>query len=123
LRVRRTRIELPADAAAVGEARRAVASFEGIAATMVGDAQLVVSELVTNALLHAGLGPGDTISLTLWRDGDLLRIEVDDHGGFDGRAVEERLGTASGGMGLRIVDTLAVAWEAGAGRVSACVTA
>jgi anti-sigma regulatory factor (Ser/Thr protein kinase) len=120
---RQTRIELPASAAAAGQARRAVASLEGVAAATVCDAQLLVSELVTNALLHAGLGPDDPITLTLWRNGAWLRIEVDDHGGFDGRAVEARLATRSGGMGLRIVDALAVAWEAAGGRVTAWVMA
>jgi anti-sigma regulatory factor (Ser/Thr protein kinase) len=117
------RIELPADVAAAGEARSAVARFEGVTGARVGDAQLVASELVTNALLHAGLGPGDAVTLSLWRNGAWLRIEVDDRCGFDGRPVEERLGTISGGIGLRIVETLATAWEASGGRVTAWISA
>jgi anti-sigma regulatory factor (Ser/Thr protein kinase) len=120
---RRTWIALPVDRAAPATARRAVAGFDGLSATRVGDAQLVASELVTNALLHAGLRQDDTITLGLWRDGAWLRIEVDDHGGYDGRPAEERLGTESGGMGLRIVDVIATAWEASAGCVTAWITA
>jgi anti-sigma regulatory factor (Ser/Thr protein kinase) len=120
---RRTWIELPVDRAAPATARRAVARFDGLSATRVGDAQLVASELVTNALLHAGLSRDDTITLGLWRDGSWLRIEVDDHGGYDGRPAKGRLGGEAGGMGLRIVGTIATAWEASEGCVTTWIAA
>ena len=120
---RRTWIELPANRTAPGTARRAVARFDGLSPARVDDAAHVASELVTNALLHAGLGPDDAITLGLWRDGVWLRIEVDDHGGFDARPADVRLGSESGGMGLRIVSALATAWEVSAGRVTAWIAA
>ena len=65
-------------------------------------AALLVSELVTNAVVH---GPGGTSSMVLLhadaRDG-ALHVDVADAG--DGFAVAER------GVGLRLLDSLAASW-------------
>ncbi|WP_431682407.1 ATP-binding protein [Kitasatospora sp. KL5] len=70
------------------------------------DVLLMVSELVTNACLHAG-GPRE---LVLHRIGDGLRVEVSD----DSRELPvlqtDRPRSAPGGHGLRVVDRLAAAW-------------
>lgn len=70
------------------------------------DAELLVSELTTNAVLH---GEG-SIKLRARLDADRLRAEIVDEGrGFDhrGRGREcEQLG----GWGLEIVDDLASRW-------------
>ena len=69
--------------AAPSQARRAVVSLPLIESTREKLA-LVVSELVTNAIRHAGLGAGDPIDLRVMsRDGH-VRIAVRDGGpGFD----------------------------------------
>jgi anti-sigma regulatory factor (Ser/Thr protein kinase) len=81
------------------------------------DARLVVSELVTNAILHAGTD----IELTVSVRSDAVRIEVTDLGGGVPRcgAVEE----ATSGRGLPIVEALGGRWgvlQLGAGKTVWC---
>lgn len=69
-------------------------------------AQLVASELVTNALRH---GKG-AITLQLGLMKGFLRIEVIDEGNDQAPAVRAEPPDQTGGWGLRIVDQLAVQW-------------
>ena len=115
-------LDLPVDQRSVREARQFVATCDGFPRERIADAQLVVSELVTNALQHAGLGPADRIVLTLTRHRDRLRIDVHDTGAFtaDGETFDyppRRLNRR--GRGLRIVHALATHWQADNGRVTA----
>src|SRR5436305_11175255 len=68
------------------------------------DAALMVSELLTNAVLH-GVG---AISLRIDVDADAVRVEVADEGNV-ALAPSPELG-AHGGWGLRIVEQLADDW-------------
>jgi len=78
----------------------------------VRDATLLVSELVTNALVH---GRG-TIELHARLDGSHLIVEVIDDGkGFE-RVVRERDFDSLGGWGLGLVDALASRWGIHEGR-------
>jgi transcriptional regulator with XRE-family HTH domain/anti-sigma regulatory factor (Ser/Thr protein kinase) len=80
----------------------------GIPAEIAADAEVLVSELVTNSVVHA-----DSDTLTLWvRLGTHLHVEVADDG--TGR-IRPRALDGSGGWGLEIVGALADRW--GAGRV------
>ncbi|AUG81651.1 hypothetical protein CFP65_7046 [Kitasatospora sp. MMS16-BH015] len=77
---------------------------EGVA--VAEDVLLMVSELVTNACLHA---PGGPRELRLAWDGARLRIEVSDDS--PARPAVRRSDPAyPGGHGLRVVDRLAEAW-------------
>jgi anti-sigma regulatory factor (Ser/Thr protein kinase) len=70
--------------------------------------ELVVSELVTNAVLH---GPGEPIKLRLAVDssgGVAGEIEDQGHGVIEIR--KQDVGTAVGPLGLRVVDELTSAW-------------
>jgi anti-sigma regulatory factor (Ser/Thr protein kinase) len=70
--------------------------------------ELVVSELVTNAIRH---GPGEPITLRLAADGSGgVTGEVEDQGDGTIAIRKQDLGTAAGGLGLRVVDALATAW-------------
>jgi len=115
-------LDLPVDHTSVREARRAVESIEALVAqSLLCDAQLIVSELVTNALRHGGLGPTDLIALTVTRQGARVRIDVDDGGWFTADSetfVYPRHDGVIGGRGLRLVQTLAMRWQALNGRVS-----
>lgn len=74
------------------------------------DAALVVSELLTNAVLHGG-GPVELVVGI--RGQDALRIEV-----ADGSAVRPEarpLDATPGGHGLRIVEKISDAWGVDAG--------
>jgi anti-sigma regulatory factor (Ser/Thr protein kinase) len=73
------------------------------------DATLLVSELVTNALVH-GIG---TITLRIDVEPAVLRVEVSDEGNV--ALPPSPTPGAHGGWGLRIVDQLADEWGVLAG--------
>jgi anti-sigma regulatory factor (Ser/Thr protein kinase) len=72
--------------------------------TNVSDVSLVLSELETNAVAHAGEATRMTAELL---DGH-VRLEVDD-AGSSGPTMRAQ-GGAAGGFGLRIVDRLSDTW-------------
>jgi CheY-like chemotaxis protein/anti-sigma regulatory factor (Ser/Thr protein kinase) len=72
---------------------------------VVADAQLVLSELVTNALVHAGT----RCELRARFHNSLLRIEVRDSGSGT-PDLQAPTGRTEGGRGLRIVSALCQAW-------------
>jgi anti-sigma regulatory factor (Ser/Thr protein kinase) len=81
---------------------------------LADDAALLVSELVTNSVVHAH----SDVALRLWRTGSGIRVEIADR---DSRLVAPRPvdPEALGGRGLYLVETLARAWgvhPAGAGK-------
>lgn len=101
--VRSRRWQLPGEAASIARARHAV--VRTCAAWDLGDpsnAELVVSELVANAVLH-GWG---RVTLRLHDTGDGLRIEVEDSNPVPPVATEGHPGRI-GGFGMRIVERLA----------------
>lgn len=75
----------------------------------VDDAGIVMSELVTNAVLHAGLAEGDPIHIAARVHDDRVSIEACDHG--DGIPVRQRRTlpppASPGGRGLLIAEGLA----------------
>jgi anti-sigma regulatory factor (Ser/Thr protein kinase) len=74
------------------------------------DAELMVSELVTNGVLH---GPGGDawIDVRLRLDASGLTVEVADTGqGFDPNDVPDPDPALPGGWGLTLVDRLADRW-------------
>jgi len=90
-----------------------IREFGELPAQTASDAELVVSELVANALLHAHLRPEDPIDVTIERDRDHLVIAVDDHGSFSGHPRGRE------GIGLRVLDALCDEWHAQSGLVRA----
>lgn len=100
---------LPCDASAPALARQALAALEALKPVPT-DALLVASELVTNAVLHSGCDPGDEVEVVAEALPGRLRLEVTDPG-RSGNAPTLKPGTgAPGGIGLRIVDSLARRW-------------
>lgn len=103
-----TTVVLADQTSAVRDARRLTGqllSGLGCSAEQVGDAELVISEIVTNAVRHSG-GP---IELRLRRRGSQLRVEVLDRSSrppvlLPANVLGER------GRGLRIVERLATRW-------------
>lgn len=74
------------------------------------DVAVIVSELVTNSVIHAHVGHDQALCLELTPLGDHLRITVTD----PGSELEPRLlphdPAAPGGFGLRVVDQVSSAW-------------
>jgi anti-sigma regulatory factor (Ser/Thr protein kinase) len=119
------RIVLHAEPSSVGTARRFCARTLrrwGASGDVVDSVCLVVSELVTNAVLHAGtsceltvLGPGEV-------GGDVIRIEVAD--GDAAEPVTKRYEVqAASGRGLLLVEALSERFgtrKLGAGKTVWC---
>ena len=94
---------------APSEARRSLHALGGaLPANRLDDLRLVVSELVTNAVIHSGLPEDDAIVLKVRILPRRIRVEVIDRGrGFPeapSRTAEHH------GFGLPIVDELAERW-------------
>jgi len=96
---------------ACSEARRAVLAGDGaVPASARDDILLLVSELVTNAVRHADVGPDRSLQIELRRWPDRVRVEVAHTGpGFEHEGVPPTL-DATGGWGLVIVDRIADRW-------------
>ena len=75
------------------------------------DVRLVVSELVTNSILHAELSPNDQISLTVTVLSGSVRGRVCDPGsGFEVPSEPSPRSDMSGGWGLPIVEMISDRW-------------
>ena len=75
------------------------------------DLHLLTTELVTNAVLHAGAGESDAIELRVAAGADALRVSVTDPGrAADTPHVEQPDPEVPGGMGLYLVEQISSAW-------------
>jgi serine/threonine-protein kinase RsbW len=104
------RISGGADAPA--RARRSVSSqLEGqIPASTASDAGLLVSELVTNSVVHAKVGRRRALSVEVMMLDDRLRIAVTDPGSRLTPCLLPPDPEAPGGLGLLLVDELCETW-------------
>lgn len=76
------------------------------------DLRLLVSELVTNSVLHTGLDPADLITLKICSGAGAVRVEVADHGpGFDPAPPYEPGSNGYGGRGLYLIDAISERWD------------
>jgi anti-sigma regulatory factor (Ser/Thr protein kinase) len=104
-------LELAALPASVAEARAALDSFAGTPADpSLEDARLLLSELVTNSVRHAGLDPTHTIELVLAVERSCLRVEVTDRGLGFGMASSGHRDPTGPGWGLALVARIADRW-------------
>ena len=107
----RYEVDLARDPDSPAEARRALGEIsDHLSPRRLEDARLLVSELVTNAIRHAGLGHDEQIKLVVMTRAGMLRIEVCDPGhGFD--LVEPLPDPARpSGWGLYLVRELSDRW-------------
>lgn len=106
-RVRTARLKLPQVATSGRDARHFVRETLDTwgAGEVADDAELLTSELVTNAFVHAGSGADIRVALEPGR----LRVQVVDTGGglLHRRAVDV---TDIGGRGLFLVDVISRSW-------------
>jgi anti-sigma regulatory factor (Ser/Thr protein kinase) len=75
------------------------------------DVQLLVSEVVTNAVRHGGARQGEHVDLRIVLTRDAMRLEVRDPGpGFNEIAPALPESDSDGGYGLYLVDLYTDAW-------------
>lgn len=106
--------ELAGGPYAVTASRLALAGLEDrLDPNILFDIRLLVSELVTNCVKHADVGPEESIALTIDIGDDRVKVSVVDEGpGFEppGSPLTERAAEAGSGWGLFLVDQLSEAW-------------
>jgi anti-sigma regulatory factor (Ser/Thr protein kinase) len=81
-----------------------------VPAITASTAALIVSELVTNCVVHANVGPDRALSLELLPLDDRLRIVVLDPGSDLTPHMHPRDPETPGGLGLVLIDELCEAW-------------
>ncbi len=101
-------LNLPSDTSAPGLARAAAERYlcGKVAPERLGDLSLVISELVSNALVH---GRGQVV-FRLQFDEGIIRGEVIDEGGGFEHEIRERGADDVGGRGLFVVEALTNRW-------------
>ncbi len=82
---------------------------ERIAGGLLEDVRLLTTELITNALRHAGMTPDDEIGVKAEVSEGTVRIEVRDPG-RDGDVEVREPGARGGGYGLLLVELLTDQW-------------
>ena len=103
--------ELAGGPYAVTAARLALAELDDqLDESQAFDVRLLVSELVTNSVQHARVGPEDSIEMRVAIEDEVVRVEIADHGpGFD-PPVEAGAEDRERGWGLFFVSQLAHRW-------------
>jgi diguanylate cyclase (GGDEF)-like protein/PAS domain S-box-containing protein len=108
------RLVLESNEDAPGHARDGVVeSGQRVDEDVLERALLLTSELVTNAVLHAG---GNEVRVDIWRaNGSIAVVVADDGPGFTPVAQPTTIADADedGGFGLPLIDTLSDAWGSG----------
>jgi serine/threonine-protein kinase RsbW len=119
-------LEMMVDAAptAAREARRAVARRRFVGAAQEATLLLLVSELVSNSVRHAGLRRDERIRLRARREERVAYVEVCD-AGRSGRIPAKREdgldALEPGGLGLVLVDEMADRWGVACSGDETCV--
>lgn len=107
-------LELPATVEAGAAARKALAALNGslslVSEARLQDGQLLVGELVSNAVRHGGPN-ASPVRVVVHADDSAMRVEVHDRGeGFDPEQLPPPHPDRVGNWGLPIVATLAHRW-------------
>lgn len=108
-------IDVESTSEAAGMARSAVASAIGadVSRSLLNDAQLLTSEVVTNAVRHAGMTRGNPIGLAIDLSSEMVRVEVSDGGpGFDLTSPTVPVEGKAEGWGLHLVGRVSDRWGA-----------
>lgn len=103
----RVNVSLPGGPEAAGQARDALRRLGTLRGATLDKLRLVVTELVTNSVRHAGTGK---VELTVLASPEVIRVEVADDGpGFTPRKRGQD-DDREGGWGLFLVERLASRW-------------
>lgn len=106
------RLELERNPEAPSLARAAIMGFcedRDFSPSTISTLTLLVSEIVTNAVVHPNVDPPGTVGFYAQLDKQRVRIEVSDHGG--GFTPQPRdPSRAEGGYGLYLLEKEAASW-------------
>jgi anti-sigma regulatory factor (Ser/Thr protein kinase) len=104
-------VAFPAVPESIPRSREVLEGLRGeLDGSVLEDLRLIVSELVTNSIRHAGLRVGDPITLEISVDETAIRVELRDSGhGFEPPATPADLFQESG-WGLFLVSQLTDRW-------------
>lgn len=107
-------VVLPHEVSAVADARRRLAGYlkrHRVSDHACADAQLVLSELLSNAIRYAPALPAGEVRATWWVDNGGIHLEVTDgRGETEPRRITNPHPESIGGRGLAIVDVLTSNW-------------
>jgi anti-sigma regulatory factor (Ser/Thr protein kinase) len=110
-------IDLDRNPEAPALARAAINGFcqgRNFSASAIATLTLLVSEVVTNAVIHPDTEPPEAITMRASVENDTVRVEVSDPGPrFTPRPRDPR--RVAGGYGLYLVQSEAARWGVGAG--------
>jgi serine phosphatase RsbU (regulator of sigma subunit)/anti-sigma regulatory factor (Ser/Thr protein kinase) len=104
-------LELPPTAESAGAAREALSPLgERLEESQLETVRLLVTELITNSVKHAGSGD-EPVTVTVELTPDAVRVEVSDSGeGFEPPARPDEPLESPSGWGLYLVERLAARW-------------
>ncbi|GAA0573650.1 ATP-binding protein [Kribbella sandramycini] len=112
-------VVLPHEVSAVADARRRLAAYlkrYRAADAACDDAQLVLSELLSNAIRYAPPLPGGEVRAAWWIDKAGIHVEVTDgRGDTEPQRIGDTHPESIGGRGLAIVDILTSSWDVRSG--------
>jgi anti-sigma regulatory factor (Ser/Thr protein kinase) len=116
---RRVDVRVPAAPRVVSGVRDALADLD-LPAPLLDDARVLVSELLSNSIRHAGLGTQERVRVRAEWTGARLRVDVWDQAvasapSRPAGAIRPDPGAESG-WGLYLVDSLASRWGSAPGR-------
>ncbi|GAA3088937.1 ATP-binding protein [Streptosporangium carneum] len=104
----------------VSVARRRVRRFLGEGHPASEDVVLLVSEVVTNSVVHSASGEGGRVAMTVAVDAGAVLVEVSDAGSGASAPHVRNDPQAENGRGMFLVDLLASRWgirdDGGSGR-------
>lgn len=106
-------LQMPHSAPAVATVRRRVRgelARAGVSGPLLDDVEVVISELIGNAVRHARPVPGGSLLVAWQVDGSVVTVRVTDGGSPSGVQPQHVPLLSDSGRGLRIVDRLAGRW-------------
>jgi anti-sigma regulatory factor (Ser/Thr protein kinase) len=104
---------LPHAPSSVAIARQRLSSeliASGVTEPVIDDVNVIVSELLSNALRHARPLPSGEVRLAWSMDGDAIEVAVSDGGAMTEPRRSSPTLSSLGGRGLGIVESLAECW-------------
>ncbi|GAA1710189.1 hypothetical protein GCM10009745_67720 [Kribbella yunnanensis] len=108
-------VVLPHEVSAVADARHRLAAYlkrYRVTDGACDDAQLVLSELLSNAIRYAPALPAGEVRAAWWIDKAGIHVEVTDgRGETEPQRIDDTHPESIGGRGLAIVDVLTSHWD------------